>query len=197
MQAVTIPIPAGIKGLIFDLDGTVIDSMPLHLKAYNYSLEPWGVTYPQAVFLSRGGIPTKDTMLMIEEEHGIVNFDVELALERKRNYVDDKLDQITLIEPIMDIVRAFHGKLPMAVGTGSNRDTVTRMFNMFGLQEYFHHVVTATDVTHFKPHPETFLRCSELIQVDPKDCIVFEDGKPGMTAAKTAGMHVIDVTQYL
>ncbi|PIB33945.1 hypothetical protein BFP72_00100 [Reichenbachiella sp. 5M10] len=197
MQSVTIPVPAEAKGLIFDLDGTVIDSMPLHYKAYNHSLEPWGVTYPHDVFLSRGGIPTQDTMHIISEENNIVDFDVALALQRKRTYVDANLDQITLIQPIMEIIKEYHGQVPMAVGTGSNRDTVERMFAMFGLGQYFEHVVTATDVSQFKPHPETFLKCAELIQIAPKDCVVFEDGKPGMVAAETAGMQVVDVTQYL
>ncbi|SHK91113.1 haloacid dehalogenase superfamily, subfamily IA, variant 3 with third motif having DD or ED [Reichenbachiella agariperforans] len=197
MQTVTIPVPAGVKGLIFDLDGTIIDSMPLHFKAYNHSLVPWDITYPHDVFLSRGGIPTRDTMHMIGEENGITDFDVEAALRRKREYVDINLHEITLIEPMMNIIRAYHGKLPMAVGTGSNRETVTRMFKMFGLGDYFEHVVTATDVSQFKPHPETFLRCAELIGIDPIDCVVYEDGKPGMVAAETAGMQVVDVTQYL
>lgn len=197
MQSVMIPVPAGVKGLIFDLDGTILDSMPLHFKAYNHSLEPWGVKYAHDVFLSRGGIPTRDTMEMIARENAIENFSVGEALQRKRIYVDNNLDQITLIEPVMEIIKSYHGKLPMAVGTGSNRETVTRMFEMFGLGDYFEHVVTATDVQNFKPHPETFLKCSELIGIDPKDCVVFEDGKPGMIAAETAGMQVVDVTQYL
>ncbi|MCV9388709.1 HAD family hydrolase [Reichenbachiella ulvae] len=197
MQSVMVPVPAGVKGLIFDLDGTILDSMPLHFTAYNYSLEPWGVEYPHDVFLSRGGIPTRDTMHLIAKDHGIENFDVDAALQRKREFVDKNLDKITLIEPVMEIIKQYQDKLPMAVGTGSNRETVTRMFKMFGLGNYFEHVVTATDVQNFKPHPETFLKCSELIQIDPTDCVVYEDGKPGMIAAETAGMKVVDVTQYL
>ncbi len=197
MEQVAIPIPAGVKGLIFDLDGTLIDSMPLHYEAYNHCLEPWGVHYPKELFLSRGGIPTQDTLLLIEEENNIKDFDLELALERKRTFVDTNLDKITLIEPVFDIVKSYYGKLPMAIGTGSNRATVTEMFEMFGLGEYIEHSVTATEVENYKPHPETFLKCAELIRVEPKDCVVFEDGAPGMKAARDAGMQLVDVTQYL
>lgn len=191
-----ISIPNDVKGLIFDLDGTILDSMPLHFKAYNHSLELWDVKYPKDIFFSRGGIPTKDTFEMIAKESNIEDFDTELALRRKRDYVDKNLDQVTLIDVVMDVVRKYHNKLPMTVGTGSNRATVTRMFEMFSLDRFFEHVVTATDVSKHKPHPETFLRCAELINIPPKDCIVFEDGKPGMIAAETAGMQVIDITQY-
>ncbi len=197
MQSVLIPIPTGIKGLIFDLDGTLIDSMPLHHVAYNVCLEPWNVHYPKEVFLSRGGIPTKDTLLMIAEENNIQDFDIELALQLKRDFVDNNLDRITLIEPVFEIAKKYHGELPMSVGTGSNRATVTHMFEMFGLGEYFEHSVTATDVSHFKPHPETFLKCAELMGIAPEDCVVFEDGVPGMKAAETAGMQVVDITKYV
>lgn len=197
MQSVLIPVPTDVKGLIFDLDGTLIDSMPLHYDAYNHCLEPWGVHYPMDTFLSRGGIPTKDTLFMIAEENNITDFDIETALDLKRKFVDKNLDRITLIEPVFDIVKKFKGELPMAVGTGSNRATVTHMFEMFDLSQYIEHTVTATDVSHFKPHPETFVKCAELIKIDPKDCVVFEDGVPGMKAAETAGMQVVDVTKYL
>lgn len=197
MQTIVIPIPQGVKGLIFDLDGTILDSMPLHHDGYNHVLAPYGIHYPKDIFESRGGIPTHDTMKMIESDFGIKNFDIEGALEEKRAFVESNLDRITLISPVFDIIKEYHGVLPMAVGTGSNRKVVGEMFEKFQLGEYIQHVVTATDATHFKPHPETFLKCAELIGVLPKDCVVFEDGKPGMLAAEAAGMKVVDVTKYL
>ncbi|MFY0626931.1 MAG: HAD-IA family hydrolase [Reichenbachiella sp.] len=197
MPSATIPVPTDVKGLIFDLDGTIINSMPLHHDAYNHCLEPWKIHYPKELFLSRGGIPTKDTLLLIAEENNIEDFDIELALNLKRKFVDSNLDRITLIEPVFDVVEKYYGLLPMAVGTGSNRGTVTEMFKMFGLEKFFEHTVSATDVSNFKPHPETFLKCAELIGIQPIDCVVFEDGVPGMQAAKSAGMQVIDVTKFL
>ena len=197
MQRIEIPIPSGVQGLIFDLDGTLIDSMPLHYDGYNHALKPWGVTYPKELFLSRAGIPTLDTMLLIAQENSLENFDPQEAMRRKRQFVESNLDRITLIEPIFQILKDHHGKLPISVGTGSNRDTVTRMFEMFDLDQWIPITVTATDVSHFKPHPETFLKCAELMNTDPADCLVFEDGIPGIEAARTAGMQVVDVTQYL
>ena len=193
----SIPIPSGVKGLIFDLDGTILDSMPLHHEGYNHALAPYGVMYPKDVFESRGGIPTRDTLKFIEGDYQIKDFDIEQALEAKRLFVEGNLDKIQLINPVFDIIKAYQNKLPMAVGTGSNRKVVNELFDKFKLSKYITHVVTATEVTYYKPHPETFLKCAELIGVEPKDCVVFEDGKPGMQAAEAAGMKVVDVTKYL
>lgn len=197
MKPITIPIPQGVKGLIFDLDGTILDSMPLHYEGYNHALAPYGVEYPKAVFESRGGIPTKNTMRLIEEDYRIENFDIEQALEAKRVFVESNLDRIQMIAPVFDIIKMNFGKIPMAVGTGSNRKVVDELFKKFSLTKYIPHVVTATDVCHFKPHPETFLKCAALLSLNPEDCVVFEDGKPGIQAAETAGMKVVDVTKYL
>ena len=197
MQTIAIPIPKGVKGLIFDLDGTILDSMPLHHDGYNHALAPYGVHYPKDTFESRGGIPTKDTMRMIQKDYDIEGFALEEALEAKRLFVETNLERIELIDPVFEIIKIYHGRLPMAVGTGSNRKIVDEMFERFSLGKYINHVVTATEVTHFKPHPETFLKCAGLIEVDPEDCVVFEDGKPGMLAAVAAGMKVVDVTNYI
>lgn len=197
MKPITIPIPQGVKGLIFDLDGTILDSMPLHYEGYNHALAPYGVEYPKAVFESRGGIPTKNTMQLIEEDYRIENFDIEQALEAKRVFVESNLDRIQMIAPVFDIIKTSFGEMPMAVGTGSNRKVVDELFEKFSLTKYIPHVVTATDVSHYKPHPETFLKCAALLSLNPEDCVVFEDGKPGIQAAETAGMKVVDVTKYL
>ena len=190
-------IPAGAGAIIFDLDGTLLDSMPLHYEAYNDCLKKYGVHYPYELFISRGGIPTRDTFLMIARENAIVNFDVELAIRSKREFVDSRLHLIKPIDTTFNIMKKYHGVLPMSIGTGSNRQTVNEMYRLFELGTYIPISVTATDVSHFKPHPETFLRCAELMKVKPESCIVFEDGLPGIEAAKSAGMQVIDVKPYI
>ncbi|WP_422362222.1 HAD family hydrolase [Reichenbachiella sp.] len=197
MKTIDIPIPPEAKGLIFDLDGTILDSMPLHHDGYNHALAPHGIEYPKEIFESRGGIPTKDTMRLIEADYQIKNFDINRALEMKRIFVESNLDKIQLINPVFEIIKNYQKRLPMAVGTGSNRKVVNELFDRFKLSKYITHVVTATEVSYYKPHPETFLKCAELMGIEPEDCVVFEDGKPGMQAAETAGMKVVDVTKYL
>lgn len=192
-----IPIPIDTKVLIFDFDGTLVDSMPLHFEAYNFCLKPYGIQYNKSTFLSRGGIPDRETLQMIAQENQINNFDLEEALEQKRKFVDNHLDKIRLIEPIMDIIREYHNQLPLALGTGTDRETVDRLFEILDLKKYFSVSVTATEVSHYKPHPETYLRCAELLKVSPGHCFVFEDGAPGIQAAKSAGMSVVDINAFI
>jgi beta-phosphoglucomutase-like phosphatase (HAD superfamily) len=100
------------------------------------------------------------------------------------------------IYPVVEIVKKYHGILPMAVGTGGHREAVERTLEITGLRKYFDIVVTANDVEHFKPHPETFLKCAELMKVDPRFIEVFEDGDLGIEAAIAAGMFATDVRTW-
>ena len=100
------------------------------------------------------------------------------------------------IKPVTDIVRKYHGKLPMAVGTGGHREAVKRTLQITGLSQYFDIIVTANDVDNFKPHPETFLKCAEMMKVEPSAIEVFEDGDLGLEAARTAGMTGTDVRSW-
>jgi beta-phosphoglucomutase-like phosphatase (HAD superfamily) len=100
------------------------------------------------------------------------------------------------IEPVIDIVKKYFGILPMAVGTGGHREAVERTLEITDLRKYFKIIVTANDVNSFKPHPETFLRCAELMNVEPQFVEVFEDADLGIEAAKKAGMNVTDVRSW-
>jgi len=100
------------------------------------------------------------------------------------------------IKIVTDLMRENYGKMPIAVGTGGSRRLSIKTLGIIGLQNYFDVLVTSEEVTHYKPHPETFLKCAELMEVDPVDCQVFEDGILGIQAAQSAGMMVVDVTQY-
>ncbi len=192
-----VKIPDDVSGLIYDLDGTLIDSMPVHYQAYNAGLEPYNVVYPKEVFLSRAGIPTIDTLKMIERDYQIPNFNIEEVLERKRKYLKDNLERVKLIDPVFDIVKQYHKVLPMSIGTGSHRSMVDRVVSQLGINKYIDIVVTADDVKRHKPYPDTFLKCADLMKIDPKECLVFEDGVPGIKAAEEAGMKVIDVREFL
>ena len=100
------------------------------------------------------------------------------------------------IKIVADLVRANYGKMPIAVGTGGSRRLSLKTLKIIGLQNCYDVLVTSEEVSHFKPHPETFLKCAELMGVAPQDCHVFEDGILGIQAAQSAGMMFVDVTQY-
>ena len=193
----TVPFPPQARAIIFDLDGTLVDSMPLHLRAYQHAIEPWGVTYSQEVFQSRAGMPTIETFERIAADYQLKDFDVDLACTRKRAYFGENLSQITLIEPVAAVMRAQLGKVPMSIGTGSYRKTVEKVVGLFGLNQYMDYIVTADDVQQHKPHPETFLQCAERMGIAPAHCVVYEDGDPGVNAALAAGMQVVDVREHL
>jgi beta-phosphoglucomutase-like phosphatase (HAD superfamily) len=103
---------------------------------------------------------------------------------------------VTPIEPVIALVKKYHGRLPMSVGTGGHREAVERTLEIVGIRHYFDIIVTAHDVTRHKPHPDTFLRCAELMGVAPEECEVFEDGDLGLRAARNAGMIATDVSKW-
>jgi HAD superfamily hydrolase (TIGR01509 family) len=103
---------------------------------------------------------------------------------------------VTPIEPVTALVQKYHGKMPIAVGTGGHREAVEKTLEIIGIREYFDIIVTANDVKNHKPHPETFLRCAELMNLDPSECEVFEDGDLGIEAARRAGMIATDVRTW-
>ncbi|HEX2976762.1 MAG TPA: HAD-IA family hydrolase, partial [Bacteroidales bacterium] len=190
-------IKPGIKGLIFDLDGTLADTMPLHFRGWQTACRKYGAEIDNAFLRKHTGSPG----WLIAEEiikkchlEGIVTID-QIVAEKLMTFSRDQ-HTVKPIEPVVEIVRKYYGKLPMAVGTGGHREAVERTLEITGIRKYFDIVITANDVQHFKPHPETFLKCAELMNVKPEFIEVFEDGDLGIEAALTAGMTPTDVRSW-
>ena len=190
-------IQNGIKGLIFDLDGTLVNTMPYHFKAWKRACEKYGAHIDNKFLRKHTGSPG---WIIAKEIIGNCGLDGNVTTEQ---IINEKLKEfftlqhlVKPIEPVTDIVKKYHGILPMAVGTGGHRDAVERTLEITDLKKYFNIVVTANDVDSFKPHPETFLKCSEMMQVKPEFIEVFEDGDLGIEAARKARMHVTDVRSW-
>jgi beta-phosphoglucomutase family hydrolase len=183
------------KGLIFDLDGTLADTMPIHYIAWKNAAARYGIDFSPELFAQLAGIPVYPTVEKLNEIFG-KNIDPQEMGDLKEAEFEKNMHLTPEIKIVTDLVRQHHGKLPMAIGTGGSRYLSMKTLGIIGLQDYINILVTSEDVKNFKPHPETFLKCAELIGVAPEDCEVFEDGVLGMQAAKTAGMMVVDVTQY-
>lgn len=185
-------VPPEIQGLVFDCDGTIADTMPLHYKAWCAALCDCEVEFPEAMFYELAGIPTPKIVEILNEHHGH-SLPVEETAAHKESLFEQLLPQIAPIEPVVDIVRRYAGRLPMAVATGGTRTICTKTLAGLGLLEHFQAVVTADDVEHGKPAPDIFREAARRIGVPPEKCQAFEDGDLGIQAARAAGMSVVDI----
>lgn len=186
-------IPAGtFEGYIFDCDGTVADTMPIHYEAWRTALEPYGIPFPEALFYDLGGTKTDRIVELLAERHGVA-IPVRETVDRKESAFIERLGEVAPIEPVVQLVREYHGRAPMAVASGGIRPLVTRTLDHLELLGYFDAIVTAEDVRHGKPDPEPFLLAAQRIKVPAERCLVFEDGKLGIEAAVAAGMQYVHV----
>jgi beta-phosphoglucomutase family hydrolase len=189
-------IPDHIKGLIFDCDGTVADTMPLHYKAWVAALGEHGVEFPEALFYEMAGIPTPRIIEILNERHSH-QIPVDYTARHKDALFEEMIPQVQAIAPVVEVVRQYSGKLPMAVATGGARGVVTKTLHALDLMQYFQTLVTADDVKHGKPAPDIFLEAARRINVPPEQCCGFEDADLGMQAIRAAGMVAIDIRKYI
>ncbi len=190
-------ITPGVKGLIFDLDGTLANTMPYHFQAWQKACRRFGLEMDTAFLQSYTGAPGWVIAEAVIEQNSMTGkVTPEEIMQVKLDEFFTIQHHVTPIEPVAAIARKYHGILPMAVGTGGHREAVEKTLEITGLRKYFDIIVTANDVELHKPHPETFLKCAELMKVEPKYCEVFEDGDLGIEAAKRAGMIATDVREW-
>jgi beta-phosphoglucomutase family hydrolase len=190
-------IQQGVKGLIFDLDGTLADTMPFHFEGWKKACLKYGAHIDNSFLRKHTGSPgwvIAGEIIKNCNLNGSVT--VEQIVEEKLVEFYKLQHMVKPIESVTDIVKKYYGKLPMAVGTGGHRIAVERTLEITGLHKYFDIIVTANDVNSFKPHPETFLRCAEMMKVKPEFIEVFEDADFGIEAARQAGMMVTDVRSW-
>ena len=183
------------KALIFDLDGTIADTMPVHFLAYKNILADYGIEFTPELFGTLAGVPAVGTIQKLNELFA-TQMDPEKIGHFKEAEYEKIMHKMKPVEPVIELVKKYHGKLPMAVGTGGYKRLAWKSLEILGLDHYFDILVSSEDVTHPKPHPETFLRCAELLGVEPGFCQVFEDGDLGIQAANAAGMMSTLVTDF-
>ena len=184
------------KALIFDLDGTLADTMPTHYIAWLETSRLYGFEFPETLFYELAGVPTFRIVSILNEKFG-TSMDPEITHEQKENAFLKYINTIKPVKSVMDLAIANFGKMPQSIGTGGVPDVVKLTLEAINAEQYFDIIVTARDVKNFKPAPDTFLLCAERMGVAPEFCQVFEDGEPGILAAKNAGMIVTDVRGYL
>ena len=180
-------------GLIFDMDGTVIDTMPSHAKAWEMVGQHFGYPFNGNLLYEMGGAPVKTIALEMMKRHAMPLDQLNNVIELKREYGKELIRKHAALLPAANVVRSFYSKKPLALGTGSHRAMTEILLDKFDFEKYFSAIVTAEDIQNHKPAPDTFLRCAELIKVKPQRCLVFEDGDLGIQAGLRAGMDVFDV----
>jgi HAD superfamily hydrolase (TIGR01509 family) len=191
-----IKIDKNIKGLIFDCDGTLADTMPLHDESWQEAFNKLGYKLPDDFIDRYKGIPSSDIVRKYNEEFS-TDLDPEETAAFKNSIVEKKIPFAGPIREIVDIAIEHKDKLPMAVASGGNRVNVDNAIKAIGLEHHFNTIVTSNDDVKPKPDPDIFLEAAKRIGIEPENCLVFEDGDMGITAAQKAGMPVIDVRKYI
>jgi len=191
----TLDLPPGdFAGYIFDLDGTLVDSMPLHYRAWNEAMQHAGLPHEldEDLFYSLGGVPTRRVAELMGE-HYRLRLDPAAVFQDKEARFMARRTELRLIEPVAEFARKLAGKKPVSVASGGPRDIVQQTLELTGLKPLFPVVVTPEDVLFGKPAPDMFLLAAEKMGVPPKQCLVLEDAEPGIAAARTAGMKFVRV----
>ena len=183
---------ASSTGLIFDCDGTLADTMPLHFIAWQTTLSRHGISFPEDLFYSMAGQPTDLIVEKLLIAQNLTGDPVAIAHEKELEFLET-LDDVQPILPIVDIAQRHRATHPMGVGSGSNRDTVLRILKIIGMDDFFDAVVGAEDTEKHKPEPDVFLEVAHRIGAEPAGCCVFEDADLGVEAAHRAGMTCFDV----
>ena len=188
-------LPDGpFKAYLFDCDGTIVDSMPLHYVAWKKVLSQWGCDFGEELFYSWGGMPVAEIIAALNVRSGLA-MPVDEVMRRKEAMYYEILPQLKAVPEVLEHIQTSYGKIPFAVVSGSTRDSVTRSLKMLGILDRFDTLVCAGDYTKSKPDPEPFLIAAERLGVKPEDCLVFEDTEMGIQAATAAGMASVKVRQ--
>lgn len=192
-------IPAGdFAGYIFDLDGTLVDTMPLHYRAWDAAMRRAGLNQKldEDLFYSLGGVPTLRVAELIGAHYGLPVNPGEIFRDKEALFTEIQEDA-RLIGPVVEFARRVAATHPVAVASGGTREIVVRSLEISGLAPLFGVVVTASDVVHGKPAPDIFLLAAERMGVAAEACLVFEDAEPGIRAAEAAGMQWVRVPSRL
>ncbi len=195
---VPMPLEFTPAALIFDCDGTLADTMPLHYLAWREALDAQGLPhiFPETEFYQWGGVPAYEVLLRLKENHSL-EYDAWTVTQAKEEAFGRLVPQALPIESVIVEARRFLGKIPMAVASGGQRELVEGTLVRLGIREWFPVVVGSQDTERGKPEPDLFLLAAERMGVAPEGCVVFEDAPAGLEAARRAGMQAVDVTRHL
>jgi len=191
-----ISVPPEIKGLIFDCDGTLVDSMPMHMHAWRQAFQQTDNEYDHDLLFSLKGMKETDVIITYNQHHR-TNLDPDEMVRIKHGFLSKVIPNVQPINIVVDIARNYHGQMPLAVVSGSPKNIVHPELEAIGIFNLFDTILTADDPFKPKPAPDIFLEAANRMGIEPGRCQVFEDGDPGLESARNAGMLATDIRPFL
>jgi HAD superfamily hydrolase (TIGR01509 family) len=191
-----IETPEYIRGLIFDCDGTLVDSMPLHMRGWEHVITKQGGIWDFDFFFSRKGTP-EERLVDLYNLHFGVMLNPQETVRSKHEFFKNFTVELKPIPEVIDVVERFSGKMPMAVASGGVMEIVSLELEALGIKDSFKVILTADDHIKPKPAPDIFLEAARRLGIEPANCQVFEDGDLGLEAARLAGMLATDIRLFV
>lgn len=183
------------RAIIFDCDGTLTDSMPVHYVAWHKTMNSYGIQFPEDQFYAMGGMPSDKIIRVLASEQS-VEIDAQRAAHEKEAAFVERMYLLEPIEAVIDVARQYRGRIPIAVASGGFREIILKQLIQIGCHDWFQAIVTAEDTERHKPHPDVFLEAAKRMGVPPEECLVYEDSDLGLEAARAASMDFIDVRTF-
>lgn len=184
--------PGEFSGYIFDCDGTLVDTMPLHHRAWSLALQRSGLRgeLDEDLFYSLGGVPTRRVAELLGAHYGLAVDADRMFVEKEEIFLELE-GELRVIPAVVEFARRVARFAPVSVASGGPKPIVRHTLERTGLADLFPIVVTPEDVLRGKPAPDMFLLAAERMGVAPSRCLVFEDATPGVEAARAAGMACV------
>jgi len=180
------------KGLVFDCDGTLADTMPLHWRAWQMVTQRHNLHFPEDRFYATGGIPSRDILKLLAQEQGRSLDHIAVAHEKEEAYLP-LMSDVEPVHAVVEIAQANYSKIPMAVASGGTEKIIGMVLDHLKIRHFFDAIVTSEMVKNQKPAPDIFIEAARRIGVEPQFCRAYEDTDLGLQAIRAAGMEAVDV----